>query len=80
MLRKLCSTKLNEGGNVLNHTTKILELIDKLLAIGKVISESYISALLLCSLPSPYDTLITTLMARNEAKLYKEQAYRGIHT
>lgn len=61
LLRKLYSTKLNEGGNMIAHITKILEIGDKLSAIGEIINSSHISALLLCSLLHSYDTLITAL-------------------
>ena len=55
LLRKLYSTKLEERGNMQQHITKILELVDKLSAIGERINDSHISALFLCSLPPSYD-------------------------
>ena len=72
MLRKLYSTKLDEGGDLIIHITKMLELIDKLRSIGEDINDSHISALMLCSLPKSYDNLITALEARPENELTSE--------
>lgn len=58
-----------EDGNVINHITKIMEIVDKLGAIGEVIRDNHISALLLCSLSQSYDTLITALESRQEDEL-----------
>lgn len=67
-LRKLYSTTLAEGGNMVNHVTKILEIIDKLSAIGEEIKHSHtsVNAILL---PPSYHTLITTLEAMPEEEL-----------
>lgn len=51
------------------HITKILEILDKLTAIVKNITDSHISALFLCSLYPSYDTLIRTLDASSEIEL-----------
>ena len=72
LLRKLYGTKLNEGGDLNVHITKLLELIDKLKSIGENIDDSHVSALLLCSLPKSYDGLITALEARPENELNSE--------
>lgn len=40
LLRKLYSTKLNEGGNTIVHTTKIPEIEDKVSTIGENINNS----------------------------------------
>lgn len=69
LLRKLYSIKLAEGGNVIKNITKIMEIVDKLAAIGEVIRDNHISALLLCSLPISYDTLITAFEASKEVEL-----------
>lgn len=54
------------------HITKLLELVDKFKAIGENIKDDHIAALLLCSVPSSYDTLITALEARPEGELTPE--------
>lgn len=72
LLRKLYSQKLNEGGDMHAHINTILTLKDKLFAIGGEIKDSHIVALLLCSLPRSYDTLITALEARPENDLSLE--------
>ena len=69
LLRKLYSLKLSEGGNVNEHINKIYEIRDKLTAIGETINDQHLSALMLCSLPPSYDTLITALEARPELEL-----------
>lgn len=72
LLRKLYSLKLEEHGNMQAHINKLLELVDKLKAIGEIIKDNHISALLLCSVPSSYDVLITALEARPESELTPE--------
>lgn len=42
LLRKLYSTKLAKGGNMVNHITKILEITDKLSAIREEIKDCYV--------------------------------------
>lgn len=46
-----------------------MELIDKLGAIRKIMQNSHISALSLCSLSQSHDTLITALESSNEEQL-----------
>lgn len=43
-----------------------MEITDELEATGEVIQDNHILALLLCSLPQIYDTLIAALESRNE--------------
>lgn len=50
--RKLYSIKLYEGGNMVDHITKIYPTHDKLTANGKSINEQHLATVLLCSLPS----------------------------
>ena len=50
LLRKLYSTKLEEGGDLNKHIVNILELVDKLKSIDENINDSHVSAILLCSL------------------------------
>lgn len=63
VLRKLYSTKLNKGGNLITRITKLMELIDTFAAVGKNI------ALVLCLLPPLYHTQITALKARIDIEL-----------
>lgn len=51
------------------HLTNILQLIDKLAVIGERISDSHISAIMLCSLSRSYNVLITALESRPEIDL-----------
>lgn len=71
MLKKY-GAKLPENGSMIRHITYILELKDKLLAIGETINDSQLSALLLCLLLWGYNTLIIALEASYENKLISE--------
>lgn len=55
------SIKLVEGGNMVDHITKIYQTRDKLNATGQNIIDQYLAALLLCSLQLSHETLITAL-------------------
>lgn len=57
---------------MIKHISNILEIVDKLSAIGYNINDSHTSALFLCSLPPSYNTLITALEARPEYELSLE--------
>ncbi|GBN12713.1 Retrovirus-related Pol polyprotein from transposon TNT 1-94 [Araneus ventricosus] len=72
LLRKLYATKMSEDGNMNEHISQMLELIDKLKAVGEEIKDDHIAALLLVSVPKSYDTLITALEARPENELTPE--------
>ncbi|GBN19276.1 Copia protein [Araneus ventricosus] len=72
LLRKLYATKMSEDGNMNEHIAQMLELIDKLKAVGEEIKDGHIAALLLVSVPKSYDTLITALEARPENELTPE--------
>lgn len=67
LLQKFYRAKLLENGNLIKQITYILEVKDKLSAIGQIINDSHISALLLCSLPPSYNTLIIVLEARKKS-------------
>ncbi|GBM89165.1 Retrovirus-related Pol polyprotein from transposon TNT 1-94 [Araneus ventricosus] len=63
---------MSEDGNMNEHIAQMLELIDKLKAVGEEIKDDHIAALLLVSVPKSYDTLITALEARPENELTPE--------
>lgn len=67
ILRTIMSQRLDEGGNVETHVTKLNELFQKLLALSDEIKpEFFMSATLLGSLPPSYDNMILALEARSE--------------
>lgn len=67
LFRTIMSQRLEEGGNVEAHVAKMNELYQKLLALSDEIKpEFFMSATLLGSLPSSYDSMILALEARNE--------------
>lgn len=51
VLRKLCSVRLQEGGNMSKHLTEISGLVQRLLGMGEQLGEHWIVAILLSSLP-----------------------------
>ena len=57
---------------MINHIANIYQTRDKLISIGEEINDKHLAALLLCSLPGSYDTLITALESRNEEELTPE--------
>lgn len=69
LMREICGLKLSENGNTESHIGKMTELFDKLNALGEKLSDSWVVAMLLSSLPNSYDTLITALETRPEADL-----------
>lgn len=69
LLRKLYSAKMPEDGNMIHHINYMLELVDKLKAVGEDIKDDHIAALLLVSVPKSYDHLISALEAREEKYL-----------
>lgn len=70
LIRSICKLKLEENGNVEQHMNRMDELFQKLRDINeRELSESWNVAMLLSSLPSQYDALITALEARREKDL-----------
>ena len=72
LLRKLYSIKYKEGTPMQEHITKILEIVSKLRAVKEEIKDTHIGALILCSLPNSYESLITALEAWPEKELSLE--------
>lgn len=69
LMREICSLKLAEGGDAEVHVNTMTELFEKLAALGEKLSENWVVAMLLSSLPQSYDTLITALETRPEGDL-----------
>lgn len=70
ILRTIMSQRLEEGGNVEAHITKINELFQKLLAFSDDIKPEFLmSATIMASLPASYDNLVVALEARHEEDL-----------
>lgn len=89
LMRAICNLKLEENGNVVSHVNAMTELFEKLGALGDRISDDWVVAMLLSSLPKSYDTLITALETRPEgdltlslvqSKLLEEYRKRSIRT
>ena len=68
LIRSICKLKLEENGNVEQHMNRMDELFQKLRDINER-ELSWNVAMLLSSLPSQYDALITALEARREKDL-----------
>lgn len=55
-----------------SYVNAMLNVIDQLAALGEILKEKMVIALLLCSLPESYNTLITALETRLEDELTME--------
>ena len=69
LLKKFCTTRLEEGGSMQQHMDTMLNLVHKLAALGEEVKDSMVVAMLLASLPDSYGTLITALKARSPEDL-----------
>lgn len=69
IMRRICSTKLSEGGNIEQHLGELTDMFQKLVDLGDELIDSWKVALVLSSLPASYDTLVTALESRPEADL-----------
>ena len=69
LMRAICSLKLHADGNVEDHIVQMKMLFSKLQSLGEKMTDSWLISMLLSSLPSNYDILITALEARNENDL-----------
>ena len=55
-----------EGGDIEKHINSMVDIVDKLLAIGKQLDEDIFIAAIFNSLPESYATLVTTMESRPE--------------
>lgn len=69
LIRRICSTRLAEGGNMEQHLTTITELFQRLVDLGDKAVDSWKVGILFSSLPKSYSTLVTALEARAESDL-----------
>lgn len=60
------------NGNMEEHVNNMLDLVNQLEALGEKLADHLVVALLLCSLPDDYNTLITALESRDEKDLTLE--------
>jgi len=72
LLKKICSLKLTEYGDMEIHLAQMEDLIEQLSSLGEPLVEHLTVALYLSSLPDSYSTLITALETRPEEDLTKE--------
>ena len=64
LLRKLCSLKLPENGNLPAHLKEMVKLYTRLQAVDEGLKDRVFMALILSSLPQSYDSLIVSLENR----------------
>lgn len=69
LFKKICSMKLSENSDMESHLSAMLNSVDQLAALGETLKEKMIIALLLCSLPESYNTLITALETKSENEI-----------
>lgn len=61
--------RLKESGDMKTHINRTLNMVDELAALGEVLKEKLIIAMVLASLPESYSTLVTALETRAEDEL-----------
>lgn len=65
ILRKLMAKRIKEGGDVVTHLNEMVELFQRMLAVGDRFQPDFIlSGMILGSLPESYDNLVTALEGR----------------
>lgn len=69
VLRQLLRLQLEEGGNMADHIASVMELSQRLEAMGEQLSGFWLVAILLSSLPQSYDGLIVALESRKDDEL-----------
>ena len=73
MLKKrLYSLRMSEGGDMLGHIQVFDQISNELLNVGVKMEEEDKALLLLCSLPTSYDSLVTTLLYGKETLFYED--------
>lgn len=69
VLRKLCSMRLSEEGNLLEHLNEMTALHNRLEVMGEGLKDRVFMALILSSLPASYSSLINVIENRPEEEL-----------
>lgn len=69
LLKSAVNQKLDDGGDMEEHVSTILDKFNKYAAVGEPLTDSLQIAIMLGSLPSSYDTLVTALESRSEKEL-----------
>lgn len=69
IMRRICNKRLNEGESVEQHMADFTDLFQKLVDQGDAVEDGWRVAMLLSSLPSSYDPLITALESRAETDI-----------
>lgn len=72
LLKRLCRMQMPTNGNMEEHVNNMLDLVNQLEVLGEKLGDHLVVALLLCSLPDDYNTLITALESRDEKDLTLE--------
>lgn len=72
LLKRLCRTFLEEGGDMEDHIVTLSDCFDKLTALEVNFDDTVVACLYLSSLPESYDTLVTALESRPETDLTSE--------
>ena len=72
LLKRICTLKLIDGGNMEEHINTMLNLINKLKALGEILMENLVIAIFLMSSPDSYSTFIADLESRSKNELTLE--------
>ena len=70
--KQLYSLRMSEGGDLVAHIQRFNQVCSEVMSLDVKIDEEYRALLLLCSLSSSYDGLITTLVYGKETLNYEE--------
>lgn len=69
IIRRICNTRLDDGGDMEQHLVAFTELFQRLADLGEKTVDSWKVGLLFGSLPKGYATLVTALESRPESDL-----------
>ena len=64
LLKKLCTLKLSEHGNLEEHLNKMIDWYNQLVAIWEDMNESFLIGIIFCGLPESYNSLINVLESK----------------
>lgn len=69
LLKSIVNQRLDESGDMEEHVSRIINKMNKYAALGEPLTNTLQIAIILGSLPSSYDTLVTALESRSEDEL-----------
>lgn len=80
LMRRICSTKLDEGGDIEQHLAVLSNLFQRLADMGETLQDGWKVEMLLSGLPKSYDALIMALEARSANELTYDLVHEKLLT